>query len=102
MQNGNVARSIDLGAHPAGYAVVGCADFNADGTSDILWFNPTTSHVDLWKIEDSHWAGSVDIGPHPPGWQPVGVGDSDGNGVADVWWQLGETSKVEAWLLSIH
>ena len=94
--------TVDVGPHPAGYSIVGSADFTGDGTDDILWFNLATSHVDLWKMQDSHWAGSVDIGPHPSGWQPIGIGDSDGNGVPDVWWRQGATSTVETWMLSIQ
>jgi hypothetical protein len=102
MENGQFTRSIDVGTHPAGYTIVGSAEFTGDGTSDVLWFNPTTGDVDLWKMQDGHWAGSVDIGLHPLGWQPIGIGDTDGNGIADVWWREGTTTRVETWMLSIH
>ena len=34
--------SVSPGNHPLGYQVVGIGDFNGDGTSDVLWFNPAS------------------------------------------------------------
>src|SRR5206468_677655 len=42
--------SVDLGSHPPGWTPAGIGDFNHDGTSDVLWSNPTTGGTDLWKI----------------------------------------------------
>ena len=50
----------------------------------MIWFNPATRHVDLWKIANGQWAGSVDIGTHPAGWQPSCTGDFNGDGTSDV------------------
>ena len=73
------AGSTDIGTHPVGYQIVASGDFNHDGTSDILWFNPVTRDVDLWKIGNGQWAGSVDIGTHPAGYQIAGSGDTIGS-----------------------
>ena len=51
-------RACSPARHPLGYQVAGIGDFNHDGTSDVLWFNPTTRHVDEWNIVNGHWAGS--------------------------------------------
>ena len=34
----------------------------ATASAILIWFDPTTRDLDLWKITDGHWAGSVDIG----------------------------------------
>ena len=89
--------STDLGTHPAGWQPAGVGDFNHDGTSDVLWYNPTTRDVDLWTISNGHWAGSTDIGPHPAGWQPAGVGDFNHDGTCDVLWYNAATNDAEIW-----
>ena len=70
----------------AGYQPAGFGDFNGDGTDDMLWFNPTTRDVDLWKISNGQWAGSVDIGTHPAGLAAGVIGDFNGDGTSDVLW----------------
>ena len=40
-------------------------DFNADGTSDVLWYRQGDGGTEVWIISNAHWAGSVYVGPHP-------------------------------------
>ena len=73
-------------------------DFNGDGTSDILWYNPTTHAVDIWKIDSNgQWAGSVDVGTHPAGYTPALAGDFNGDGTSDVLWYNPTTGHVDIW-----
>ena len=67
--------SVDVGSHPPGYTVAGTGDFNGDGTNDVLWFNASNGHTEVWKTANGQWAGSVDIGHHPLGYAVAGVGD---------------------------
>ena len=48
--SGQWRASVSPGSHPGGYNVVGVGDFTGNGTSDILWQNPTTGDVDEWQI----------------------------------------------------
>jgi len=89
-----------VGTHPSGWAPVSTADFNHDGSRDILWFNPATGDVDLWLLRDGHWARSVDIGAHPAGWVPAGVGDFDRDGHLDILWYQGSINRLETWVLT--
>ena len=86
--SGQWMASISPGTHPAGYSVVGVGDFTGTGTSDILWFNPSTGDTDEWLINNGQWAGSIDLGPHTPssGWNVAGVGDFNGAGNASILW----------------
>ena len=53
----------------------------------MLWFNPTTRHVDEWNIVNGQWAGSNDIGTYPgAGYRIAGLGDFNNDGSGDVFW----------------
>src|SRR3954453_6758005 len=101
-------KSIDVGTHPAGYAISGIGDFNKDGTSDVLWFNPTTRDTDIWSLSNGHWAGSSTIGLHPAGYsstiglhpagyQVSGIGDFNKDGTSDVLWYNPTTHDTDIW-----
>jgi hypothetical protein len=92
--------STDIGTHPAGWQPSLTGDFNGDGTSDALWFNPATSNVDIWSIQNGQWAGSSDVGAHPAGYQPAAAGDFNGDGTDDVLWFNPATSDVGIWEIS--
>ena len=68
----------------------------------MLWFNPTTRDVDLWKISNGQWAGSVSIGPHPAGWQPALSGDFNGDGTSDVPWHNPATNAIDIWKIDTN
>ena len=46
----------DLGSRGADWRVAGVGDFDADGTSDIMWQNTTTGGLDDWKMLNGNWA----------------------------------------------
>lgn len=92
--------SVDIGLHPAGWLPAGGGDFNHDGTSDLLWYNSSTTDLELWKISNGKWAGSVDVGTHPAGWQPARTGDFNGDGTTDVTWYNSATRDVDLWVIS--
>ena len=94
--DGQWQESVSPGSHPAGYNVVGVGDFTGNGTSDILWQNPTTGDVDEWQINNGQWAASVDLGSHPgSGWQIAGTGDFFGNGTDDILWTNSSGGQVQ-------
>jgi hypothetical protein len=100
LSNGKWAASVDPGSHPLGSQVSGIGDFNRDGTSDLLWFNPSNNTVDLWTISNGKWAASSDVGPHPPGYQVAGMGDFNGDGSSDVLWFNPTTNDTDIWMLA--
>jgi hypothetical protein len=63
--------------------VVGVGDFNGDGTSDILFEDPTSGQLGdfLMKNGVATWAS---IGSVPPNLQVVGIGDYNGDGTSDI------------------
>jgi Ca2+-binding RTX toxin-like protein len=92
--------SIDVGVHPAGYAISGIGDFNHDGTKDVLWYNPATRDTDIWSLSNGHWAGSSTIGVHPAGYDIAGIGDFNNDGTGDVLWYNPATRDTDIWTLN--
>ena len=88
IQNGKWAGSFSLGSHPTGYEVAGIGNFtgSADGTTGVLFYDPSTGGTDEWVIANGQWANSINIGSHPGNWQVAGVGNFTGNNTADVMW----------------
>src|SRR5208282_3115761 len=96
LSNGQWAASVSPGIHPAGYDVAGIGDLTGNGTSDILWYDPTTANVDEWQLANGKWAASVDLGVHPgSGWQIAGIGDFFGNGTDDILWTNSSNGQVQ-------
>ncbi len=68
-------------------------DFNGDGTSDILWYNSSTSAVGMFRMQNGvpTWVG---IGQGGAGWSIVGVGDFNGDGTSDILWYNASSRAV--------
>lgn len=92
--------SIDPGAHSTSYQVAGVADFDGDGTKDILWRNPTTGQVDEWHMASGTWAGSIDLGSHGPDWKVIGTLDLTNDGTSDVLWRNSTTGQIDEWVMA--
>ena len=79
-------------------------DFDGDGRSDILWQDPTTGAVSVWKMGSdglSKTEGSIGAPSGPgPQWQVKGTGDFDGDGVSDILWQNAKTGAVYVWQMT--
>ena len=93
-------KSVNIGAHPAGWLPSGFGDVNADGTSDVFWYNASTGGAESWKIQSGQWAGSVGLGTHPAGYDLAGNGDFNHNGMSDVLWFNPTTNQTDIWLLN--
>ena len=97
LENGKWAASSTIGLHPAGYQISGIGDFNNDGTSDVLWYNPATRDTDIWLLNNGQWAASSTIGSHPAGYDIAGIGDFNNDGTSDVLWFNPTTRDTDIW-----
>ena len=95
LSDGHWLASAQPGSIPSGYQVAGTGDFTGNGTSDILWQNPTAGDTQEWLLNNGGWAGTVDLGSHPGNYQIAGVGDFTGNGIDDVLWTSSSGGQVQ-------
>jgi len=93
-------KSVGFAPHPAGWSPAGTGDFNADGTSDVAWYNSSTGNIDIWKFANDQWEASVDAGSHPGGYQPVSFVDFNHDNTSDVLWFNPTTGHVDLWKIA--
>lgn len=97
-----VPATVALLDYPSDFFAAAFADFNGDGTTDILWRNLTTDEIGIWTMRGGAPVAWHSFGAAPPTHDPIRSGDIDGNGQADIIW-VGATAdggiNVGAWLL---
>lgn len=80
----HLTSSLDLSGNPLelnlglGHAVVGSADYNGDGSADLLVFKPSTRELTLWLMGRSGVLSFVSLGTLTAGWLPAGFNTDDG------------------------
>jgi kumamolisin len=84
---------------PGEWAVVGIADFDHTGLSDILWQDTYTGAVYIWKTILPFTFAIIGIGNADPGWRIAGAADVEGNGFPDIIWHNSATGGVDIWQL---
>jgi hypothetical protein len=80
---------------PAGWRVVAAADFDGNGTPDLVWQYAPTRQVTVQYYSgatNTGWAWLNSAGA--PGWTVVGANDFNGDGVPDLVWQDDATARV--------
>jgi uncharacterized repeat protein (TIGR01451 family) len=82
----------------AGWTVVGAADFDGNGTPDLIWQNDATRQVTVHyyggaggaTFQGWNWLNAGGVA----GWTVAGAADFDGNGIPDLIWQNNATRQV--------
>ena len=80
---------------PAGWRVVAAADFDGNGTPDLVWQYAPTGQVTVQYysgITNTGWNWLDSAGA--PGWTVVGANDFNGDGVPDLVWEDNATAQV--------
>ena len=89
---------LNSGGEPAGWHVVAAADFDGNGTPDLVWQYTPTRQVTVHyyggaggaTYQGWNWLNSTG----DPGWTVVGANDFNGDGVPDLVWQNDTTAQV--------
>ena len=88
---------LNLPAATAQRRMLTVNDFDGDGQSDLLWFDPNGRQLELWLLQDSGGVVRTLLGQSPSGAKLLASGDYDGNGNADLVWRTGE--QLTLWRL---
>jgi uncharacterized repeat protein (TIGR01451 family) len=89
---------LNIGGEPAGWHVVAAADFDGNGTPDLVWQYAPTRQVSVnyyggtggATYQGWSWLNAAGV----PGWTVVGANDFNGDGVPDLVWQNDATAQV--------
>ena len=102
--NGQRTAIVDIGFHPGGSAWQAAArgDFNGDGNSDLLWYNPNSGQTDIWLLDGGgHWMASVNPGTHPMGATIAGViSSARASSMSSILFLNSDSGGVDEWILS--
>jgi hypothetical protein len=85
-----------------GWKIKGTGDFNRDGQTDVLWYQPSSGRVALWLLNGTTVIGNPDISWKrlgSDGWDIKGTGDFNRDGNVDILWYQPSSGRVGVWLL---
>jgi hypothetical protein len=79
----------------------GSGDFNADGMSDVLWYDTITNRMAVWLFRGTQpfERGPEIPGPDGDGWTNVPALDFNFDGMADVLWYNPRSNLTSVWLM---
>jgi len=80
--------------------LVGAADFNGDGHSDLIWQNKVTGQRAIWLMNGTTLVSNLVIATISTDWDLVGAADFNGDGQPDLIWQNTVTGQRAIWLMN--
>ena len=89
-------------ALPPGWRVVGTADADADGQTD-LFLQSDTGGLGVWTYAGINFRYGISLNPgtvSDPAWRIKAVADFNHDGSPDLVWQHGPTGRLAFWLLN--
>ena len=94
---------VNSGSPSPGWSIAAIADFNKDGTPDLVWVNDATRQVTLWYMGG---AGCASLQSYTvlsvsgvPGWNIKAAADFDNNGIPDLVFVNDTTRQVQVWYM---
>lgn len=86
---------------PAGWQIVGTADFDLDGATDVLWQNPTSLNIVLWLMDGPTRVTGLFLTPPTAGagWAIQATGDFNNDGWPDILFRNATSGRTVVWLM---
>ncbi|ELR98548.1 VCBS repeat-containing protein [Gloeocapsa sp. PCC 73106] len=83
------------------WAISGTADFNGNGTEDILWRNFNNGRVGVWLMNNTTRGAIRNLDRETnTDWYIGGTGDANGDTVPDLYWRNAATGSNGLWYLN--
>ncbi len=80
------------------WQIVGVADFNGDGSSDLLW-RSSSGAMAVWYMSGMVFVSLADMGTVDAYWEIAGTPDLNGDGKPDLLWHHRTSGAVAAWTM---
>ena len=86
------------------WRIVGVADFNQDGHSDLLWQHQNNGLIAVWYMNGLNMVDGVLVSNEvsDPNLKIRAVGDVDGDAQPDLVWQNQATGLLATWVMAGH
>ena len=85
---------------PTAWKIVAAADFNGDGSPDILFKNSSTGEIGIWTMSGTTITGWIVLPPVIPAWEIVGAADFNGDGQPDILFKNSSTGEIGLWKMT--
>jgi hypothetical protein len=87
-----------IGYADPSWQVAGAADFDRNGSTDILWRNYETGENVVWHMAGSQIKSTSSLEKvSDVGWKIVGTGDFNGDGLTDILWRHATRGYTLVW-----
>jgi hypothetical protein len=100
--NAYVTLGLDLGVLDPAWHIVGTADFNGDGSPDILLENATSGQRVLWLMggpNNAYVTLGLDLGVLDPVWHIAELADFNSDGSPDILLENSTSGQRVLWLM---
>jgi hypothetical protein len=79
----------------------GCADFNRDGSADVIFRNTSTGENGMWLLERTTLKAFIGV-PYVGdlGWNVEATGDYNRDGSPDLLWRNNTNGEVAFWIMN--
>ncbi len=82
----------------ANWQIISTADFNNDGTADLLWRNKASGENAIWQLNSTGLQAGHFITPLADlNWQIASTADFNNDGIADIVWRNKATGQNAIW-----
>ena len=96
----NVGGGGVVSTPPAGYRLVGVADYNNDGQTDLVFQHEATMRIGFWYLSGMNIVGNPEVANTPgAGWKVAAVTDYNGDGQVDIVLHNRSTGRAAVWYM---